>query len=321
MLESVTRAGALRTLAAAWAAGSAGTGSVAALGQSLPKISVVAVPIDISAAPYYAADEGFFRRAGLDATVTTMGGGPAIIAAMLSGQLDFGSAGITSIAIAHQNGIPILMVAPAGSYTSKNPTGGLLVAHDSPLRTPKDLIGKTIGCGSLKVGATVALEAWLDKHGVAPDSFKLVEVPFAGLQAALDSGRIDAGVTEEPYFSDAIAHGARFFAPVYDGIAPQWLEGAYVCSAAFAKAHPDLILRFRDAIAATNEWANANHAASAVILEKYTKEPVPPSTTRVTFTPRLRVEDVQPVIDVSAKYGLLKATFPAIDVIAPGVLD
>jgi NitT/TauT family transport system substrate-binding protein len=314
----LSRGMALRSLAVVSAA--AAVPSRVARAQTPAKITVVAVPIDISAAPYYAEDEGFFKRAGLDADVLTMGGGPAIIAAMLNGSLDFGSAGITSIAIAHENGIPILMVAPAGSYTSKSPTGGLLVTRNSPLRTAKDLIGKTVGVGSLKVGATVALQAWLDKNGVAPDAVKLVEVPFASIGAALEARRIDGAVTEEPYFGDALEHGARLFAHVYDGIAPEWLEGAYVCTAAFAKAHPDVVLRFRDAIAATNTWADANHAASAGILEKYTKQAVPPTMTRATFVPRLRVEDVQPVIDISAKYGLIKSSFPASDVIAPGVL-
>jgi hypothetical protein len=37
------------------------------------------------------------------------------------------------------------------------------------------------------------------------------------------------------------------------------------------------------------------------------------------YPERLRASELQPLIDASAKYGLLKASFPAKDIIAPGV--
>jgi hypothetical protein len=40
---------------------------------------------------------------------------------------------------------------------------------------------------------------------------------------------------------------------------------------------------------------------------------------RIGYPPRVTAALIQPLLDASAKYGLLKATYPAADIIAPGV--
>ena len=64
-------------------------------------------------------------------------------------------------------------------------------------------------------------------------------------------------------------------------------------------------------LAETARWANAHHAESAKILERYTKLASPPGMRRVPFAETAEPEQIQPVIDAAAKYGVLKAPFPA----------
>ena len=67
-------------------------------------------------------------------------------------------------------------------------------------------------------------------------------------------------------------------------------------------------------------WANQpqNMAVSGTILGKYTK--IAPDTIgkmqRAQFATRLDPAMLQPVIDVSARFGVIPKTFPATEVIA-----
>lgn len=291
------------------------------LAQSPPHIRVVTVPIDISALPFYALDEGIFKKVGLEVEVSTLGSGAQVVAAVVGGTIDFGSGGTTSIALAHEQGIPLVIVAPAGSYTNAARPHGLVLPPDSPVRTPRDLVGKTIANAGLKTIVDVALRAWLDKNGVDPTSVKLLEMPFGAMTPALAAGRIDAADLEEPFLSGALAAGMRFFANVMDAIAPQWVEGAYFCTADYAKAHPDIVRKFADAMAMAARWGNQHPAEAWKIIDKYSHTTTPPGRRHVLYTEHLRAADFQPMIDASAKYGLLKKVFPARELFAPGFGD
>jgi ABC-type nitrate/sulfonate/bicarbonate transport system substrate-binding protein len=77
------------------------------------------------------------------------------------------------------------------------------------------------------------------------------------------------------------------------------------------------VKRFQKAMFTTAAWANKNRSQSAQILEKYTKITVVPGMKRTTYGEKLDPAMMQPLIDATAKYGTLKAAFPAIDLVAP----
>jgi NitT/TauT family transport system substrate-binding protein len=290
-----------------------------ATAQTLTKLRVAAFPIDVSALSYFAAQQGFFKKHGLDVEIVTLANGPAVAAAVIGGSLDIGAGNTSTIAIAHERGVGFLLVAPSGAYSYKAPTSALMVRKDGPVKTPADMAGKTVAVGGLRTISEIGVRAWADKNGLKPDAIKYVEVPFPQLASAVESGRVDAVMVEEPTMGTLLAGNGRAIGDPYGTIAPQWIEGGYFCSADFAKAHPDVIKQFADAMAEAAVWANANHAATAAMLETYTKGPVSPAMVRIAFPERLRSSDLQPLIDASVKFGVLKATFPARDLFAPGI--
>jgi ABC-type nitrate/sulfonate/bicarbonate transport system substrate-binding protein len=288
--------------------------------QASAKIRVAAVPIDITAAVLYAVSQGYFKKRNLDVEVVMMTNGPATAAAVIGGSLEIGTAAVVTIANARDRGIPFVLIAPGAAYSAKQPTGGLIALQNSPLRAPKDLVGKTVGVTSLKGVSEMATRAWLDKNGLPVDAVKFIEIPYAEMPGALGLGRVDAVVAEEPTQTILLSSGARVVANVNDAIGEEWLGGGWFCTADYANAHPDIVRRFADAIAEAGTWANKNHEASAKILESYTKQTINPNQKRAFYPERVSPALLQPLIDVSAKYGLLKASFPAKDVIAPQVL-
>ncbi len=209
-------------------------------------------------------------------------------------------------------------MAPAGSYSSKAPTTALIVAKNSPIKTAKDLNGKIIAGNGLKNITQVGAFAWMDKNGGDASSTKFVEMAFTDMPGALTQGRIDAAVIAEPELSTALAKGdVRVLGNCYDGIAKDFMIGAWFTTGSWAKAHPDLVKRFSKAMSQTADWANKNQAASAVLLTKYTKIEVAPGMKRTVYADKLEPALVQPLIDASAKYGVTKATFPAATIIDP----
>jgi NitT/TauT family transport system substrate-binding protein len=286
--------------------------------QAVATLKIATTPTDIGSQVFYAQDKGFFKGNGLDAQIQVISNGAAITAAVMSGALDIAQSNIASLAAAHEAGLDIVIVAPAGSYSSKAPTTALIVAKNSPIKTAKDLNGKIIAGNGLKNITQVGAFAWMDKNGGDTSTTKFVEMPFPDMPGALASGRIDAAVIAEPELSTALAKGeVRVLGNCYDAIAKDFMIGAWFTTGAWAKAHPDLVKRFSKAMSQTADWANKNQAASAEMLTKYTKIEVAPGMKRTVYADKLEPALVQPLIDSAAKYGITKATFPAATIIDP----
>jgi NitT/TauT family transport system substrate-binding protein len=286
--------------------------------QTDAPLRVAAIPIDVGALSFFAADQGFYKKHGLDVVIVPGGTGAAIAAAVAGGSLDIGDGNTTTLAAAHERGVPFVLIAPSGAYTNQTPTSALLVLKSSPITSAKDLAGKVVGISGLRTISEVAMRAWLEQNGVSGDAVSYVEIPFSAMGAALTSGRVAAIMAEEPDMTAILAGDGRVLGNAYTAIAPQWILGGYFCTLDFAKSHPDVVRKFADAMADAAVWANANHDATAAILAKYGRT-TPPNVQRMYYPQRLRAADLQPLIDASAKYGILKAPFPARDLFAPGL--
>jgi NitT/TauT family transport system substrate-binding protein len=285
--------------------------------QSLIGIKLATTPTDIGAQPFYATDKGFFKAAGLDADTQIISNGAAITSAVLGGAIDIAQSNVVSLALAHQRGLDVVVIAPAGVYSSKEPTSAIVVKSTSAYKTAKDLNGKIIACNGLQNISQIGPEAWLDKNGGDVSSYKWTDMPFPDMLGALDTNRVDAALIAEPTLSDALAHGNRVLGYAYDGIANTFLIGAWFSTGAWAKAHPDVVKRFQKAMYTTAAWANKNRPESAQILSRATKIQFEPAMKRTTYGEKLDAPLMQPLIDATAKYGTLKTSFPAIDLVAP----
>jgi NitT/TauT family transport system substrate-binding protein len=282
-------------------------------------VRVGASPVDVGGPVYYAADQGFFKQHGLDVEIVSTANGPAAAAAIVSGGLDIASGNALSIAQAHDRGVNFLFVAPSGGYTSSDPTAALVVAKTSTAKSAKDFTGKTFGVNTVGSLGQIAICEWLDKNGVDWRAARFVELPYSAMVPAMVAGRIDAALMTEPALDNAIAGDGKVFASIYDAIAKDFIDGGFFASADYVKTHMDVIRRFNAAIAEAARWGNANRPASAKILEKYSGVPAAQMVHRVRYYERVDPASIQPMIDAAAKYGTLKASFPASDIIAVGL--
>jgi NitT/TauT family transport system substrate-binding protein len=275
-------------------------------------LKIATIPLDAGAEVYYAVDMGYFRDAGIDAQVEPISSGAAISSAVASGAVDIGFANLISIAAAYKKNIPFTLLAPGSLYTATIPTSVLMVPINSPVKTAKDLNGKTFAVNGLKTITQYAPQLWMDKNGGDASSVKFVEMTFPQIIESLGANRIDAAIVADPFIAQAKKE-ARIFANAYDAIGARYIIGCWFTTKQWAAAHQDLGARFAQVIAKTAQWANTHKPQSGAILAKYAKmDPAVAATMlRVDYAPNFTLPQMQPVIDLAARYGGLPTTFPA----------
>jgi len=289
----------------------------AARAQSSMTIRAAMIPIEPASSIYYAADNGFFTKAGLDVQIAQNPSTPALAAAVASGTYDIAYAPISTLAVAHSRGLPFVAIAPGIMTQPGEIAGAIMLPVNSPIKTAKDFNGKTFGCAGLGTIAEYQPRAWIDKYGGDSTTVKFIEIPFPETIAALNAGRIDASYLVEPFITIAIKSGTvRLLTTGDDAIAPRFLSTAWYATSQWASAHPDLVARFTAAMLEAARWANANQDKVVPILSKYLRaDPVITAAAhRAVFAEHLVPADMQPWINVTAKYAKFPA-FPATDLI------
>jgi NitT/TauT family transport system substrate-binding protein len=272
---------------------------------------------DASALPIYAQQGGFFKKAGLDATITTFNGGGAIISAIAGGSLDAGFSNITSAVAAIQRGIPIVILTAANLTATGHDDALLMKARGSKLRTGADLDGKIIAVTTLGGTLQLGAEVWIDKNGGDSKSVHFVEIPTSNMSAALKQGRIDAAMISEPFLTQESAD-IEVLADAFSALAPAWISSVFVASKAWVTANPEGARRFIAAMHETARWANTHHAETAKMLSPLSGVPLATFTAmaRTTYTDAFTKALLQPGIDAAAHYGALKAPYDTADIVA-----
>jgi ABC-type nitrate/sulfonate/bicarbonate transport system substrate-binding protein len=312
MTDALTRRTALGLLTAAAAA------PAAARAQGSSTIRIAAALSDPYAQPYYGLDSGMFKRAGLDVEILTFSNAGQIIQACAGGSVDIGLADMIQIANAAERGLPYRFFAGAGLYTSSAPTTVLCVAKDSPVKTAKDLNGQTVAVVALSSISSLSVQQWLKANGADISTIKIYELPFAVMAPSLQHGTVAAAFLAEPFLSTA-KDQVRWLGKAYDAIAKEFYIAAWFASKDWLAANPAVAKRLQTAVYDVARWSNANHDQTAVILSKYSKLGVDrvDAMTRAVFTTSLSPNLMQPVLDIAARYDLIKQPIAARMLMAP----
>jgi NitT/TauT family transport system substrate-binding protein len=293
-------------------------GPASAADAPLQTIRVATIPIDAGSEVYYAQKMGFFKNNGINVEITALTNGAAVTAAVISGAVDIGQSNAVSVAQAHEHGIPVVIIAGANRFLVTAGESGLVVNADSTIHTAQNLNGKTVAISGVRGIMEIGMRNWVDKNGGDSTAVKFVDMPFPAMIAALAQHRVDAAQLTIPELQAAIdSKQSRFISDVYSAISKDFLIGGWIATTPWVQAHPDLAASYAKAIYQTAKWANTHHAESAVILEEVSKIHMTRSDHRIPFAEKLTTTDLQPLIDICAKYGILKTAFPASEIVLP----
>jgi len=288
-----SRARFLTALAGGAAAG-AWPGAIRA--QTRKPLAIGYVPSTLFAPIFVAAERGYLRDAGFDATLTPIVAGADSMALVAQGQIDIAAAALSAAFYnAVNRGLEVKFVAATGYQPRTGRPSALLIRqdlYDAGTRLG-DLRGKKIGwIGNAGAASAYYVARILRPIGLHLTDIEPVNVANPDQEVALDRKAIDAVFTSAPFTTlFEQKHLAKIVASPPAGIAgsgvffgPSLLHDRDAASAvmtALRKAAADIV--------GNGFYDPANLAAYA----KYTKQPIEliRSAPRYDFKPDLRIDE------------------------------
>jgi NitT/TauT family transport system substrate-binding protein len=274
-------------------------------------------------AVYYGVKSGIFAQYNLNVVPALIGSGGAATAALVGGGTDVASVNVVTVLQAHAKDIPMKIVSAAYLYESDRANTFMLCLNDAPIRSGKDLAGKTIGSPAIGDLNAVATMAWIDQTGGDSKSVTAIEVPQAAAVAFLTQGRAAAVTMNEPGASQAIATGSvRVLAKPLDAIAKRFQGGSFAAMEPFVEQNAEMMGRFARAMHDCVVYTNAHMADTVDLVAAYSgiAPEVVAKSNRASDPEYVDPRNIQPVIDALAKYGTLPKAFAAADVISSAAL-
>lgn len=267
----------------AWAAvlsaavASAALATVASPAQAATDIKIGVIPINSMGAVQYAVDSGIMKKNGLNVTeFVQFPAPPPSIAALASGAVQFIYAPSIPVINAYENGgIALQIVAPADGYSradlakaKKDPAfaakiddTGVCVSPNSGINGWKDLAGKTVSVPARGAQGEVTIAAAIKKAGGDPSKVNWVTLTFPEVVSAVQTGKVDAGFTVEPFTTNCTAAGLKNIgSPGIQFFDTEQAIGMWVTTATFAQQNPAAVKAFQKSIFEANSFAKSSPA-------------------------------------------------------------
>jgi len=177
---------ALGAAAVATASG-AGVGTVFAQAKKKVSFTLPWLANGESLFAFVALEKGMWAKRGLDVDVTRGFGSVGAAQSIAQGKFDFGFAAAPAGILQAAKGLKMVMLG----CCTYNPTMGVGVLQDSPIKTPKDLEGKKMGC-VVSSGEYPFLPAFAERAGFDLSTVTIVQVDNKIRESALIAGQVDA---------------------------------------------------------------------------------------------------------------------------------
>jgi NitT/TauT family transport system substrate-binding protein len=175
--------------------------------------------------------KNYYRDAGLDVTIVAGGPDSYGIQKVATGRVDLSMASCDDVILAVKHGAPLLIV---GAHLEHNPQA-IMVHDDSPVRTFRDLDGKSVMC--------VPGSTWIDylqnHYGI---TFSILPSDYGLTRFMADKNVIQqCFITNEPYYADLHGMKTRALLIADAGYDPYRV---IFTSRSFARDHPDAVRAF-----------------------------------------------------------------------------
>ena len=300
-------------------------------------IRIGALPATISGPAQYGIDAGVFARNGLNASLTVYPAGPAELAALAGGQLDFAYVtAVDAIAARANSNMDIKIVAPADGMSRRDVVraktdpkfaalvdqGAVCVSPQSGIKTWKDLAGKIVAVASRGSSSEIGMVAAMKREGADPTQVKWAIMGRPAMNAALKNSTIDASITGYPFAAACVAEGNTIIGQPTLQLMP---NGGpimmWVTTNAYAKANPQVIAAYQKSIYQMSV-ASKNKATMAKILEASTKISKQPLEVVLAGKPpyyydQMTKNDLKVFTDQMYKYGFIKTPLDASGMLLP----
>jgi NitT/TauT family transport system substrate-binding protein len=257
----------------------------------------------------FGVQKGFFTGHGLNVQVATQQGGAAIVPGLVSGDLQIGGSNVVSIFLARSRNLSVKIIAP-GTSVGTDPAkdfSAVVVAGDSPIRSGRDLAGKTIGVNTLKNVNDVVIKSYLEAQGADASSVKFTELPFPAMLPAITQHRVDAALVIEPFATTAQNQGARVLFRPYVEAKPNLAIGTYSAAEKYIQENPNVVKSFQEGLAETAKYVGEHPDEFRTALTTIAKV-APDLAAKVNlpvWRPQMDKESLEFFADRMVRYGLV----------------
>ena len=159
-----------------------------ATAAELKKVKVGIMRTSAMVPLFFAQEKEWYKEVGLDIELIEMKGGATIIPAIIGDSIQIGYSNVLSVLLAHSTGLELQVISnhlnegyirkvgePGGYSTSSS---GIIVLHDSGIKSPKDLEGKKVAVNAIKNIDWMAVWEWMEKNNADPRKITWLEVDF-----------------------------------------------------------------------------------------------------------------------------------------------
>jgi len=217
--------------------------------------------------------KGFFAAEGLAVELKPFGDGPVIQQAMASGELDVGYIGAPPVYQWFSRGLDSRILAKVNYGQA-----AIVAKSGGPISDVQDLRGRRLAGVARGSGMDVLLRGYVlkEKAGLDPDAdLSLSQLPVGNMNAALDTGTVDAVFSWEPFVSQALLRGTGRVAFDVNAAIPGYPWYVVMAPAKTLKDRPEdlvkLLRAHRRAIAFLRDHAAE---ADAIIASEFKLEAV-----------------------------------------------
>jgi NitT/TauT family transport system substrate-binding protein len=210
---------------------------------------------------------GYFKQQGLEVTLIDEASGQSSENEVLAGQVDAGSGSYNHTIELQPKGkqmesVVLLNVAPGEAEI-------VSAKAASQIHSVSDLKGKNLGVTELGSGTQTLTTALLHKAGVSTDQVHFIPVGAGDtFIAALQQGKIDAGMTTEPTISRIVSSGVGKV--LVDLRSPESTQAALggpypfislFMNNTYVNSHKDVVQKLVNAYVKTLKWIHTHTAA------------------------------------------------------------
>ena len=253
-------------LSACGSSTSGGSGSSSGSGKTSLKIMVGGLSKQIYLPNELTQRLGYFAAQGLDVTLIDEASGQSSENEVLAGQVDAGSGSYNhtielQAAGKNMEAVVLLNIAPGEAEI-------VSAKAASQIHSVSDLKGKNLGVTELGSGTQTLTTALLHKVGITTDQVHFVPVGAGDtFIAALQQGKIDAGMTTEPTISRILSSGVGKV--LVDLRSPQSTQAAlggpypFIClfmNNSYVSSHQDVVQKLVNAYVKTLKWMHTHTA-------------------------------------------------------------
>lgn len=206
-----------------------------------------------------AEDLGYLAPIKLKYMGNNSTGGPHSIQSVASGDLDIGGSFNGAIVKVVANKAPVRSVVAAYGTDGETYTG-FFVLEGSPIRSARDLIGKTVAVNTLGAHSEFALREYLSRAGLTEQEIAQVTVlaiPAQQSELVLRNKQVDVANLQNLFRDHALARGGvrKLFSD--DELWGRFNAGSYVMSTRFIAKHPNTVRKFVEAMGKAFAWSRS----------------------------------------------------------------